>query len=161
VAEAPLIVLQQLHAFPLLGMVEQVFAPGARLQDMDRGIKPFLDQRTVEMQLHVARPLNSSKITSSIRLPVSIKHVARIVRLPPSSTLRAAPKKRSASKAFDSTPPDIVAFPFDQRIITAREVVMLSSKRTTSFFAHQPLGPLAHQLRHLHVRTGDSSKVEL
>ena len=31
-------------------------------------------------------PLNSSKITSSMRLPVSIRAVARIVRLPPSST---------------------------------------------------------------------------
>src|SRR5207248_2752610 len=34
-------------------------------------------------------PLNSSKINSSMRLPVSINAVARIVRLPPSSTLRA------------------------------------------------------------------------
>ena len=37
-------------------------------------------------------PLNSSKITSSMRLPVSTSAVARMVRLPPSSTLRAAPK---------------------------------------------------------------------
>ncbi len=39
-------------------------------------------------------PLNSSKITSSIRLPVSTRQVAMIVRLPPSSVLRAAPKMR-------------------------------------------------------------------
>ena len=39
-------------------------------------------------------PLNSSKITSSIREPVSTKAVAIMVKLPPSSTLRAAPKKR-------------------------------------------------------------------
>ena len=39
-------------------------------------------------------PLNSSKITSSIRLPVSTKAVAMIVKEPPSSMLRAAPKKR-------------------------------------------------------------------
>ncbi len=39
-------------------------------------------------------PLNSSKMTSSIFEPVSISAEAMIVRLPPSSMLRAAPKKR-------------------------------------------------------------------
>src|SRR5581483_9577645 len=38
-------------------------------------------------------PLNSSKMTSSMRLPVSISAVAMIVREPPSSTLRAAARK--------------------------------------------------------------------
>ena len=37
-------------------------------------------------------PLNSSKITSSMRLPVSMSAVAMIVSDPPSSMLRAAPK---------------------------------------------------------------------
>ena len=39
-------------------------------------------------------PLNSSKITSSMRDPVSTSAVARIVSDPPFSMLRAAPKKR-------------------------------------------------------------------
>ena len=39
-------------------------------------------------------PLNSSKITSSMREPVSTRQVATIVSDPPSSVLRAAPKKR-------------------------------------------------------------------
>src|SRR6516164_5340642 len=39
-------------------------------------------------------PLNSSKITSSAREPVSISAVARIVTEPPCSMLRAAPKNR-------------------------------------------------------------------
>src|ERR1700739_196816 len=39
-------------------------------------------------------PLNSSKMTSSMRLPVSISAVAMMVSEPPSSTLRAAAKKR-------------------------------------------------------------------
>ena len=39
-------------------------------------------------------PLNSSKITSSIREPVSTSAVARMVSEPPFSMLRAAPKKR-------------------------------------------------------------------
>src|SRR5205823_2499661 len=46
-------------------------------------------------------PLNSSKITSSMREPVSIKAVAMIVSEPPSSMLRAAPKNRApASQAI-------------------------------------------------------------
>src|SRR5829696_8439440 len=39
-------------------------------------------------------PLNSSKITSSIRLPVSTRAVAMMVSDPPSSMFRAAPKNR-------------------------------------------------------------------
>ncbi len=39
-------------------------------------------------------PLNSSKITSSMREPVSMSAVAMIVSDPPSSIFRAAPKKR-------------------------------------------------------------------
>ena len=51
-------------------------------------------------------PLNSSKMTSSIRLPVSTRAVARIVRLPASSILRAAPKNRLGfCKAEASMPP--------------------------------------------------------
>ena len=51
-------------------------------------------------------PLNSSKMTSSIFEPVSTSAVARMVRLPPSSMLRAAPKKRfGRCSAFASTPP--------------------------------------------------------
>src|ERR1039458_5069718 len=52
-------------------------------------------------------PLNSSKITSSMRLPVSIRAVATMLSDPPSSILRAAPKKRlGRCKAFESTPPE-------------------------------------------------------
>ena len=52
-------------------------------------------------------PLNSSKITSSILEPVSVKAVAMILKEPPFSTLRAAPKKRFGfCKALASTPPD-------------------------------------------------------
>ena len=39
-------------------------------------------------------PLNSSKITSSIFEPLSIRAVARMVSEPPFSMLRAAPKNR-------------------------------------------------------------------
>ena len=54
-------------------------------------------------------PLNSSKITSSIRLPVSISAVAMIVSEPPSSMLRAAPKNFFGGySAVESTPPDMI-----------------------------------------------------
>src|SRR5438093_1083544 len=52
-------------------------------------------------------PLNSSKITSSIRDRVSMSAVARMVSEPPPSMLRAAPKKRLGfCSAFASTPPE-------------------------------------------------------
>ena len=52
-------------------------------------------------------PLNSSKITSSILEPVSVNAVAKIVKEPPFSMLRAAPKKRfGLCSALASTPPD-------------------------------------------------------
>ena len=51
-------------------------------------------------------PLNSSKITSSILEPVSIRAVAMIVREPPPSMFRAAPKNRLGfCRALASTPP--------------------------------------------------------
>ena len=51
-------------------------------------------------------PLNSSKITSSILDPVSVKAVAIILNDPPFSTFLAAPKKRFGfCKALASTPP--------------------------------------------------------
>ena len=58
-------------------------------------------------------PLNSSKITSSILLPVSTNAVPRIVKLPAFSVFLAAPKKRfGLYKALGSKPPDNV-FPED------------------------------------------------
>ena len=52
-------------------------------------------------------PLNSSKITSSMREPVSMSAVATMVSEPPSSMLRAAPKKRfGRCRALLSTPPE-------------------------------------------------------
>ena len=52
-------------------------------------------------------PLNSSKMTSSMREPVSTSAVAMMVSEPPSSMLRAAPKKRlGRCSALLSTPPE-------------------------------------------------------
>ena len=62
-------------------------------------------------------PLNSSYITSSILEPVSIKAVAKIVKLPPSSIFLAAPKNFFGFvNEFASTPP-VKTFPDDGAIV--------------------------------------------
>src|SRR5579875_3705479 len=67
----------------------------------------FSNKRRSSATCWLPVPLNSSKITSSMRLPVSTNAVAMIVRLPPSSVLRAAPKNfLGLCKALESTPPD-------------------------------------------------------
>ena len=79
-------------------------------------------------------PLNSSKITSSILLPVSVSAVAIMVKLPPFSMLRAAPKKRfGLCNACASTPPDNTLPLAGATVLYARaRRVMLSNKMTTS-----------------------------
>jgi len=79
-------------------------------------------------------PLNSSKITSSMRLPVSISAVAMMVIDPPSSMLRAAPKKRlGRCNAFESTPPESTLPEGGTMVLYARASrVMESSRITTS-----------------------------
>src|SRR5881296_1403054 len=80
-------------------------------------------------------PLNSSKITSSILDPVSISAVPMMVRDPPPSILRAAPKKRLGFwSAFASTPPDRILPEWGTTTLCARPIrVMESSRMTTSF----------------------------
>ena len=67
----------------------------------------FLSKTNSELPV----PLNSSNITSSILLPVSINAVAIMVRDPPSSIFLAAPKNLfGLCKALASTPP-VKTFP--------------------------------------------------
>ena len=47
------------------------------------GIDALVGQSSIQLQFHIAGSLNSSKITSSILLPVSIKAVAKMVKEPP------------------------------------------------------------------------------
>ena len=78
-------------------------------------------------------PLNSSKMASSIRLFVSTRHVARMVRLPPSSTLRAAPKNFFGGyKAPASIPPDITRPVAGAARLYARERRVIPSRTTTT-----------------------------
>ena len=80
-------------------------------------------------------PLNSSKMTSSIRDPVSTRAVPTMVRLPPSSMLRAAPKNRLGfCRALESTPPDSTLPEGGTTMLYAlANRVMESSRMTTSF----------------------------
>ncbi|GIS63029.1 MAG: hypothetical protein CM1200mP2_52540 [Planctomycetaceae bacterium] len=78
-------------------------------------------------------PLNSWKIASSIRLPVSIRAVATTVSDPPSSNRRAVPNiLRGISSALMSNPPLIVRPVLPTHLLKARAVrVMLSSNTNT------------------------------
>ena len=104
----PHLLLQELHRFDgihvrkvfaehpravhHLARQEQILAARARGDHVDGRVDALIGQLAVELQLHVARALNSSKITSSIFEPVSMSAVAMIVSEPFSSVLRAAPK---------------------------------------------------------------------
>ena len=90
-------------------MIDEFLFARARAINIDRRKNAPFDQTAVEMKFTITVPLNSSKMISSIRLPVSISALATIVRLPPPSILRAEPKNRFGFwSAFDSKPPDIV-----------------------------------------------------
>ena len=99
-------------------------------------------------------PLNSSKMTSSIRLSVSIRAVARIVRLPPSSQFRAAPKKRLGFKqSFGlNTAGHYPAFSGLKRVIAARQPGNAVEKDDDILLEfHETFRPLTHQFCYLNV----------
>src|SRR5271165_7251968 len=78
-------------------------------------------------------PLNSSKITSSMRDPVSISAVAMIVSDPPSSIFRAAPKNRfGRCNAFESTPPESTFPDGGTMVLYARARRVIESSRITT-----------------------------
>jgi integrase len=85
---------------------EQLFLAGAGALMSIAGKTRLSTTLRSRMISELPVPLNSSKITSSMRLPVSISAVAMMVSEPPSSMLRAAPKKRfGRCSALASTPP--------------------------------------------------------
>ena len=79
-------------------------------------------------------PLNSSKITSSILLPVSTSAVAMIVRLPPPSILRAAPKNLLGFwSALESRPPERTLPLAGITALYALASLVIESRRITTF----------------------------
>ena len=78
-------------------------------------------------------PLNSSKITSSILEPVSVRAVAIIVNEPPCSILRAAPKNLfGLCKALASTPPDKILPDAGATVLYALAKRVIESNRITT-----------------------------
>ncbi len=102
-------------------------------------------------------PLNSSKIKSSARLPVSISAVARMVRLPPSSTLRAAPEKlfRFHERLRLHAAGHGAAFLRLHVVIPAREARdAVEEDDNVLLDLEQALGALGDELGHLDVARG-------
>jgi hypothetical protein len=97
---------QHVHLLELLRRREQLFLARAGLGMSIAGKTRLSATLRSRMISELPVPLNSSKMTSSMREPVSISAVAMMVSEPPSSMLRAAPKKRfGRCSALASTPP--------------------------------------------------------
>ena len=71
---------------------QQLFFARAGFHNVDSREHTLVGDLPVKHDFELPVPLNSSKITSSMREPVSISAVEMIVNEPPSSILRAAPK---------------------------------------------------------------------
>ena len=108
-------------------------------------------------------PLNSSKITSSILEPVSVKAVAMILSEPPFSMLRAAPKKRfGLFNAAASTPPERILPLAGCTVLYALAKRVIESRRITTSCPHSTKR-FALSITRFAIRTcseGSLSKVE-
>ena len=101
---------QQLHPLPFFGMIKQVLAPRAGLQNVDRRIEPLLDQRTIEMQLHVPGAFEFFE-DHFVHAAAGIDQSRRQNRQAAAFLDSCAPRRRNffgLSSAFASTPPDMV-----------------------------------------------------
>jgi hypothetical protein len=84
---AAMVLRKLLHSLPFIGMIQQisrVASPTVMDGSLDKAASL---QRAIEMQLHVAVPLNSSKMSSSMRHACFGQSGASTVRLALSSTL--------------------------------------------------------------------------
>jgi len=84
----------------LVGRVELLFLARPGRRDVDAREDPPVEEPAIQDDLAVPVPLNSSKMTSSIRLPVSTRQVAMIVSEPPSS---CSSRRRRSGAAFPSS----------------------------------------------------------
>jgi hypothetical protein len=89
-----------------LGRYQKLFLAGAGFEDVDRREHALVGNLAVKHDFAVAGALEFFEDDLVHRLPVSISAVAMMVSEPPSSMLRAAPKKRfGRCSALASTPP--------------------------------------------------------
>ena len=99
-------------------------------------------------------PLNSWKINSSMRLPVSIRAVPTMVNEPPSSNNRAVANSFfGMSMALISTPPLIVRPVLPTHLLNARASRVMESSRRTTSLTHlgQALAAFDDELRETHM----------
>ena len=124
----------QLRLSSSLGTSSSSLRVPLRLMSMEGKIRLSVSLRSRTISA-LPVPLNSSKITSSIREPVSTRAEAMIVRLPPSSTLRAAPKNRfGRCRALESTPPERTLPDGGTIVLYARARRVIESRRITTSF---------------------------
>jgi len=125
---------QHPHAAQLIRRQEQLVLARAGTLNVDGGEDALIREPAVEVDFHVAGALNSSKMTSSMRLPVSISAGGDDGERAALSTWRAAAKK--ASRALQGVGVDTAGKHFAGRrrdgVVGASEAVMESSNTTTS-----------------------------
>ena len=106
---------------------------GAGAGDVDGRVDALLGNLAREVQFHVAGTLELF-VDDFIHLgPVSISAVAMMVRLPPSSTLRAAPKKRFGRAGVGITTGQHLAGRRDDGVVGTGQTGDGVSRMTTSF----------------------------
>jgi predicted RNA-binding Zn ribbon-like protein len=99
-------------------------------------------------------PLNSSKMISSARLPVSTSAVAMIVRLPAPSMLRAAPKKRFgfwSAVRLEAAGHDLSGARRERVVGPGQPGDRIEEDDDVLALLDQPAGLLAHHLGAVHV----------
>ena len=97
---------EDVHLAQDVGLDQQLFLAGAGLGDVDRREDALVRDLAVEDDFAVTGALELFEDDFVHAEPVSISAVAMMVSEPPSSMLRAAPKKRfGRCSALASTPP--------------------------------------------------------
>jgi len=117
----------------------------------------LVDELAVEDDFGVTVPLNSSKITSSMREPVSMRAVAMMVSEPPSSMLRADPKKRFGALqcvGIDAAGEDFAAWRNDCVVGAGKAGNRIEQDDHVALVLDQSLCFFDHHFRDLHVAGG-------
>ena len=147
---------QHLHPFPFVRVIEQIFAPASPFAAVEsRDTSRFSTNARSRCNSMFPVPLNSSKITSSIRLPVSIKRGCENRQA--ASFFDIARRAENALRfherfRFHSARHDPAAASAANYYSRAPSRVMESSRMTTSFFnSTSTFRPFQHQLSDLDV----------
>ena len=133
------------------GRKQELLAPRHEC-DVDRGVDPLVRDIAGRAPAPCSRPLNSSKITSSIREPCRRGRVATIVRTSTTVDLRADAKKalRLVQRVCVDAAERI--FPYsDDRVMRARERVIDRERSRHPCVSSQTLGLFDDHIGHLRM----------